>query len=79
MFHEGHRTSDLGAEVLARVVESGLPLERFERVTGWDIPYPYPSHEASYLTSQAELKLRVRALCKGSQSTHITSKRGEGS
>jgi len=79
VFHEGHRTSDLGAEVLARVVESGLPLERFERVTGWDIPYPYPSHEASYLTSQAELKLRVRALCKGSQSTHITSKRGEGS
>jgi len=67
VFHEGHRSADLGAELLARVVESGVKLESFERVTGWDIPYPYPSHEATYLSSDEELKRRIIIQCKGPQ------------
>ena len=53
----------LGAEILTRVTEAGIPLERFERITGWDIPYPYPAHEQVYLTGDEQLRERLIDLC----------------
>jgi pyruvate/2-oxoglutarate/acetoin dehydrogenase E1 component len=62
VFHEGPRFGDVSAELLTRLTEEGVHLERFERITGWDVPYPYPSHEAAYLTSDERLLHRLAAL-----------------
>lgn len=64
VFHEGTRTGDMGAEILTRVTESGIKLKSFERLTGWDIPYPYPSHEDIYYSSDDDLRSCLLTLCE---------------
>jgi len=60
--HEGPRTCGLGAEVVARIVESAmLYLEApIRRVTGFDTPIPYFSKERYYLPDPE----RILAACR---------------
>jgi pyruvate dehydrogenase E1 component beta subunit len=51
VIHEGPRTCGIGAEVIARVVETSLMhLEApIRRVTGFDVQFPYFARERAYL------------------------------
>ena len=51
VIHEGPRTCGIGAEVVARIVETSLEhLEApIRRITGYDVHFPYFARERAYL------------------------------
>ena len=51
MIHEGPRTCGIGAEVIARLVETSLMHLQapIRRVTGYDVQFPYFARERAYL------------------------------
>jgi len=61
--HEAPRTAGLGAELAALVQERALLhlLAPIERVTGYDVPFPYPLLEKHYIPDRSRV---VRALRK---------------
>ncbi len=61
--HEAPRTAGLGAELAALVQERALLrlLAPVERVTGYDVPFPYPMLEKHYIPDRGRV---VRALRK---------------
>jgi pyruvate dehydrogenase E1 component beta subunit len=60
--HEGPRTGDLAAEILARLF--GLPPFRFARLCGWDIPPPMRARERSMLPTASRIEDALRSLLR---------------
>ncbi len=60
--HEGHRTCGIGAEVVARLVESCFyHLEApIRRLTGYDVHFPYFAREQAFLPGADRIKRAVR-------------------
>lgn len=62
MIHEGPRTCGVGAEVVARIVETSFyhlqaPIRR---ITGYDVQFPYFARERAYLAGADRIKHAAR-------------------
>lgn len=53
--HEAHRFADIGAEIVARLHERGLHGFCARRLTGWDVPHPFPGRERHFLDGCQQL------------------------
>jgi len=71
--HEAPRTGDLGAEILARLHERGKVRGRirFARVTGWDVPCPFPARDHIYTPDTERILDAFRRVLGEAEGTEV--------